>query len=273
MMGDGSWILLVLIIISIAVYYGLPYYRLRKVLSSPFPAEWRSIIRRNVPTYRYLPTDLQQQLQRLVKQFIHQKDFTGCNGLSITDEIRVTIAASACLLLLNRKTDVFGGLRYILVYPSAFSVPRESEDEGGLRHAYPAHLLGESWQSGKVILSWEDVLKGNQDRHDGMNLVLHEFAHQLDSEAGAVNGAPVLANKKRYQRWTDVFQREFEALQAAALQGDDTLLDYYGATNPAEFFAVVTEVFFEQPQAMHQRHPDLFNELKGYYRVDPRDWG
>lgn len=271
-MMDGSWVLLALIMLGVFTYYAWPYYRLRQVISAPFPAEWRAIIRRNVPTYRYLPTDLQHQLQRLVKQFIHQKEFTGCNGLVMTDEIKVTIAASACLLLLNRKTDVFGGLRYILVYPSAFSVPRESEDEAGLRHAYPAHLLGESWANGKVILSWEDVLKGNQDRHDGMNLVLHEFAHQLDSEAGAVNGAPVLANKKRYQRWADVFQREFQALQQAVLQGDYTLLDYYGATNPAEFFAVVTEVFFEQPQAMQQLHPELFSELKHYYKVDPRDW-
>ncbi|WP_020560594.1 zinc-dependent peptidase [Thiofilum flexile] len=271
-MVDGAWILLLLIIVGISAYYVWPYYRLRQVMAAPFPSEWRAIIRRNVPTYRYLPTDLQHQLQRLVKQFIYQKEFTGCNGLVITDEIKVTIAASACLLLLNRKTDVFGGLRYILVYPSAFSVPRESADEAGLHQSYPAHLLGESWANGKVILSWEDVLKGNQDRHDGMNLVLHEFAHQLDSEAGANNGAPVLGSKKRYQRWATVFQREFEALRQAAFQGDETLLDYYGATNPAEFFAVVTEVFFEQPQAMQQRHPELFGELKHYYKVDPREW-
>ncbi len=267
-----SLLFLLVIIAAALAAYAIPYYRLRKALAVPFPTEWRRILARNLPVYRRMPTDLQFQLQHRIKQFLHEKYFTGVAGQTITDEVRVTIAASACLLLLNRKTAVYAGLKYILVYPDAFLVQQEKVDSAGLSFTRPSGLLGQSWSNGKVILSWADVLKGNRQFDDGSNVALHEFAHQLDHESGVTNGAPLLGNKFRYQRWAEVLTREYEALQRAAFRGDATLLNHYGATEPAEFFAVVTEVFFEKPRELAAEHPALFEELKGYYRVDPGDW-
>lgn len=267
------YLITILVVTSIALLvFGLPRYRLHKALAQPFPNDWKAILRKRVSIYQRMPTDLQAQLEQRVKQFIHEKHFTGCNGLEMTDEMRVTIAGSACLLLLNRETAVYPGLRYILVYPEAFLVERVTQDDAGLMGSQRRGLLGESWDNGKVILSWADVLQGNRHFNDGQNVALHEFAHQLDHEDGSTNGAPPLSSAARYQRWAHVFTREFEVLQQAAYQHDETLIDYYGATNPAEFFAVVTETFFEQPNELAERHPSLFSELQHYYQVNPADW-
>ncbi len=271
-MPDLSLIFLILLMLAAVAYFSWPHYRLRKVLAEPFPTEWRRILQRNLPVYRRMPTDLQLQLKRDIRQFIHEKYFSGHAGLEITDEMRVTIAASACLLILNRKTGVYPGLKYILVYPGAFAVERESVDESGLSRMNYRHLMGESWSAGKVVLSWEDVLRGNRDFKDGTNVALHEFAHQLDHETGSTNGAPLLGSRASYRRWAKVLTNEFEKLQQAAYHGDRTLLDHYGATEPAEFFAVVTETFFELPHLMQQKHPELFEQLQKYYRVNPTDW-
>lgn len=271
-MIDPFLIVLILTTLVIIAVFVWPVYRLKRVLSQPFPDEWRRVLSRNIPVYRQMPTDLQLQLKQRIKQFLHEKHFTGCAGLEMTDEMRVTIAASACLLLLNRKTGVYPGLKYILVYPNAFLVQREGVDDAGMSTTHRRQLLGESWDNGKVILSWEDVMRGNQDFSDGSNVALHEFAHQLDHESGATNGAPFLGSKAGYHRWAKVMTAEFERLQRAAYLGDATLLDHYGATEPAEFFAVVTESFFEQPQALRTQHPDLFEQLQQYYRVNPEDW-
>lgn len=271
-MPDPSFLLLILIFLVTAAVFIWPHYRLRKALAEPFPAEWRRILQQNLPVYRRMPTDLQMQLKRRIQQFMHEKHFTGCAGLEVTDEMRVTIAASACLLLLNRNTGVYPGLKYILVYPNAFLVSRDIQDGTGLVTHNKRGLLGESWSSGKVILSWEDVLNGSRNFGDGANVALHEFAHQLDHESGATNGAPFLGNRAGYRRWARVLTDEFEKLQRAAYRGDETLIDHYGATEPAEFFAVVTETFFEQPDRMKQEHPALFEQLQHYYRVNPADW-
>lgn len=271
-MPDPSLIVILLLTGAAIIYFSWPHYSLRKALDKPFPTEWRRILQRNLPVYRRMPTDLQLQLKRGIQQFIHEKYFSGHAGLEVTDEMRVTIAASACLLLLNRKTSVYPGLKYILVYPNAFMVGRESVDETGLSKMRYRSLLGESWSTGKVILSWEDVLRGNLDFEDGANVTLHEFAHQLDHETGSTNGAPFLGSRAGYRRWAKVLTDEFEKLQQAAYRGDQTLLDHYGATEPAEFFAVVTETFFELPQLMQQEHPELFEQLRKYYRVNPIDW-
>jgi len=264
--------LLLGLIATVIIAFAWPRYRLKQAIDRPFPEEWRRTLQRNLPIYRRMPSDLQRQLQRLIKQFLHQKEFSGNGGLEINDEIRVTVAASACLLLLNRPTSVYAGLRYILVYPDAFMVRDEKVDDSGLASSSMKGLLGQSWNNGKVILSWADVLKGNSDFHDGQNVALHEFAHQLDHESGATNGAPLLGSTERYKSWACVFTSEYETLQQAAFQGDSSLLDYYGAMEPAEFFAVVTETFFEKPQELATQHQALFKELKQYYQVDPRDW-
>ncbi len=271
-MSTPALITLIVLITGAMFAFGWPRYRLRRALVAPFPAEWRSLLQTYLPIYQRMPRSLQQQLEQRIKQFLHEKHFTGCDGLEITDEIRVSIAASACLLLLNRDAGVYPNLRYVLVYPAGFRVTREAIDQAGLASTRQRGLSGESWDRGKVVLSWADVARGNRDFSDGANVALHEFAHQLDAEDGAVNGAPLLGSAARYHRWAEVLSREYTVLQHAAWVGDETLLNYYGATNPAEFFAVVTEHFFEQPQAMAERHPALFAELRDYYRVNPAEW-
>lgn len=264
--------LMITIVLAALLAWLWPAYRRKHALQEPFPEEWRRILAKNFPVYRRMPTDLQLQLRQRIKLFLHQKQFTGCAGLAMSDEIRVTIAASACLLILNRVTDVYAGLRYILVYPNAFLVQQEEVGGAGLVTMQAKGLLGQSWSNGKVILSWEDVLKGNREFNDGSNVALHEFAHQLDHETGSTNGVPVLSSAEKYEHWARVLTAEFEALRQAAFSGDPSLINYYGATAPAEFFAVVTEVFFEQPKQLAEQHPALFKELKTYYRVDPSDW-
>jgi len=293
-------IVLVAALLLVGVIAGLPRWRaLRRQAwaSRPFPAAWRSILRRRVPLYRQLPADLQHQVRRRILVFLAEKPFLGCAGLEVTDEMRVTIAAQACLLRLNRGGVLFPELKQILVYPSAFVVDRVHAAPGGVLREQRRALAGESWSQGQVILSWQDVVDGARVIDNGHNVVLHEFAHQLDQESGSANGAPRLGSRAAHARWARVMNAEFAALQArirareaarARAQAewswhgssfDDTtapepvdLISDYGATNEAEFFAVVTEVFFEQAPALAERHPALFALLRDYYAVDPREW-
>lgn len=258
--------------IGIALTLWVPAYRLKRALRRPFPRHFSSILKRNVPSYGHMPAHLQQQLQRLIKQFLHQKRFVGCDGVVITDEMRVTIAAKAAMLLLNRKTQVYPALRTVLVYPSAFVAPRQEIGLGGVVTHASQHLAGESWTDGRVVLAWDHVKYGALNANYGHDVALHEFAHQLDGESGSMNGAPLMRTAARYRSWSAVMSREFERLQLAALYHAPSVLDYYGATSPAEFFAVATETFFRKPVELAAFHPDMFDELKSYYRVDPREW-
>jgi Mlc titration factor MtfA (ptsG expression regulator) len=225
-----------------------------------------------VPYVRAMPADLQLQLKQHIQVFLAEKAFIGCDGLKITDEVRVTIAAQACLLILNRPRDYFPNLRQILVYPGSFVVNREHTDGIGVAHHARQVLSGESWSQGQVILSWHDTLEGAAIADDGQNVVIHEFAHQLDQETGFANGAPILRRRAHYARWSEVLGAEFNALQSRAMQGETSLFSDYGATDPAEFFAVISEVFFEQPQFMAAEHPALYRELTQFYRLDPLSW-
>ena len=176
------------------------------------------------------------------------------------------------MLILNRSSAVYPALRYIIVYPTAFIARHESVDEAGVSQSESRDLLGESWHNGKVILAWDSVLHGARNFLDGQNLVLHEFAHQLDSESGSVNGAPLLGGASSYRSWAAVLSKEFNDLQDDQRNRRRSVMDHYGATNPAEFFAVATETFFEKPRQMAKHHEELFDVLKSYYRIDPREW-
>ena len=242
------------------------------VLRRPFPSAWREILRRRVPAVRRLPADLQLQLKRHIQVFLSEKAFIGCQGQVITDEVRVTIAAQACLLLLNRSAACYPGLRQVLVYPGAFVVDRVRPVGGGVLRDERQVLSGESWSQGQVILSWQDVVEGAAVPDDGRNVVIHEFAHQLDQETGQANGAPALPRGMAYRDWSRVLGAAFAELQHRAALGEPTLLNPYGATDPAEFFAVATEVFYEQPAALATAHPALYGCLRGYYQVDPQGW-
>ena len=251
---------------------GLPRWRLKRALARPMPAAWTALLQRNIPIYAHMSGELQHQLGKLVQQFIYQKKFVGCAGLEIDDEMRVTIAGQACLLLLNRPTRVYPDLDTVLVYPSAFLVPRKQVDAAGVVTEERQDLLGESWGDGRVILSWDHVRRGAADWTDGQNVVLHEFAHQLDSESGSNNGAPYLGSDTDYRSWSEVLSRDFAALRTDAMYRQESVMDHYGATNEAEFFAVATETFFEKPWQLAERHPELFRELFKFYKVDPRAW-
>jgi Mlc titration factor MtfA (ptsG expression regulator) len=246
--------------------------RRERLRRQPFPDPWLRILRRRVPVYRRLPAELQGQLQGHMQVFLAEKDFIGCDGLAVTDEMRVTIAALACLLILNRETDYYPILRQVLIYPSAFLVDMEQSDEAGVVRSDSQVLSGESWSQSQVILSWEDVIEGAAVADDGYNVVIHEFAHQLDQEAGYANGAPALASRGHYARWSKVLGEEYERLRESVEAGEQSLLDDYGATDPAEFFAVLAEVFFEQPQALREENPVLYDELGRFFRVDPAAW-
>ncbi|MCB1670541.1 MAG: zinc-dependent peptidase [Gammaproteobacteria bacterium] len=263
-----------LLILAAVVFYVIywPELRLRRILALEFPSAWREIVARRLPFFNKMPERLQNELQDLIKVFLHDKNFVGCAGQEIDDEIRVTVAAQACLLLLNRETDYYRHLESILIYPSTFVATRSVRDELGLISTDHAVLLGESWDQGKVILSWDSVEEGVRNFHDGHNVVLHEFAHQLDHASGSSNGAPLLRTRGAYQSWAHVLSSEFEELQRDAEHGRRSLLDHYGATNPAEFFAVATETFFERPEQMREGHRELYRELVNFYQVDPAEW-
>lgn len=246
--------------------------RRRKIAQAPFPAEWRTVLRNRVPYFRRLPANLQLRLKRQISVFVAEKPFVGCNGLVVTDEMRVVVAAQACLLTIGRPNYHYPGVKEILVYPSAFVATREQPDHNGLQVLNRTIMTGESWTQGQVILSWPDALHGAEVDDDGFNVVIHEFAHQLDQEKGYANGAPILLNRKRIREWTTVLTSEFDNLQQMERTNQSSLFSYYGATNPAEFFAVVSEVFFEQTKMMSEQHPALFRQFKSFYRINPLSW-
>jgi Mlc titration factor MtfA (ptsG expression regulator) len=237
--------------------------------AQPFPPEWSAILERNVPIYRQLPEADREELKGHIQVFLAEKHFEGCGGLELTDEIRLTIAAQACLLLLHRETDDFRKLITILVYPTAYVAKSAVPMGSGLALEGEECRLGEAWTGGVVVLSWDDVRAGAGDVHDGQNVVLHEFAHQLDMEDGEANGAPILERRSRYIAWARALGAAYEELRSDAQSGRRSVLDKYGATNPAEFFAVATECFFGKPTALRRKHPELYEELKAYYQQDP----
>jgi MtfA peptidase len=244
-----------------------------RIRRQSFPAAWREVLRRRMPAFARLPVDLQLQLKKHIQVLVAEKPFIGCAGLVITDEVRVLVAAQAALLLLHRQAGYFANLRQILVYPGAFVVERSQPDELGLTHETRRALSGESWEQGQILLSWDDVLAGAADPADGHNVVIHEFAHQLDQERGRANGAPWLGRREAYANWARVLSSEFAALQAQLARGEaPPVIDAYAATNAAEFFAVVSEHFFEQPAALAAAHPALYAEFTRCYRTDPLSW-
>ena len=264
-----------LVVAALAAQPALAARRRRRIAMQPFTGSWRGILHRNVPIYRRLPDDLRVRLRRLIRVFVADKQFVGCAGQAITDEVRVTIAAQACLLLLQRdpaKRAPFASLSTILVYPGPFVVERVRAEPSGVVQETRDALSGESHARGQVVLSWEDVLAGAADPSDGRNVVIHEFAHQLDQEKGYANGAPSLGRRERYVRWSRVLGEAFAELRSRAAAGEATLLDPYGASDPAEFFAVASEHFFEQPHRMAAELPALYVELRDFYGVHPATW-
>jgi Mlc titration factor MtfA (ptsG expression regulator) len=249
--------------------FGLRERRRRRLRAAPFAAGWRAIVEQRFPLFARLAPADQTELLGHIQVFLAEKKFEGCGGLEITDEIRVTIAAQACLLLLHREPHYYPRLVSILVYPHPYVARGTQRLPGGIVDESESGRLGESWVEDIVVLAWDAVRAGASDANDGHNVVLHEFAHQLDQEDGTSNGAPILEHRSQYVAWARILGTEFEELQRAAERGRPTDLDAYGATNPAEFFAVVSEAFFERPASLKKKHPELYAELQLFYRQDP----
>ena len=243
--------------------------RHRRLRMRPFPRAWARILQRHVPLAQRLPPPLRRRLLGLIQVFLADKPFIGCAGLQVDDEMRVAVAAQACLLLLGQPDDAcYPRLRQVLLYPEPFVVPRRQLLPGGVVSEQPQALAGESWAQGQVILAWSEVRAGAADAHDGRNVVLHEFAHQIDQDGGSADGRPWQRDASARQRWAAVMDEGLARLREAP----SATLDGYGSTDPAEFFAVATEAFFERPQELAQEAPALYDELQRLYRLDPRHW-
>ena len=294
--GLGALLFAAGLLLSVVAWlWGPPVWnalRRQRIRRQPFPPAWRDILRRRMPALAQMPADVQLQLKKLAQVLIAEKPFIGCAGLVVTDEMRVLVSVQAALLLLRRGAGYYPQLRQVLIYPGAFVVDRSNAGAAGLVHQERRALAGESWQQGQVLLSWQDVLAGAADPHDGHNVVIHEFAHQLDQESGAANGAPWLREPARRARWAQVLGHEFQALQERLAHKESDwesesepepepgsgsgsgsgLIEPYAATNAAEFFAVVSELFFEKPAELALAHRALFVEFCGYYGVNPMHW-
>lgn len=243
-----------------------------KLRRTPLAPAWRNILRSKVPLYNRLPDSLKPELEGNIQIFLDEKHFYGRAGLKITDEIRLTVAGTACMLLLGRAHRCFPGFRSILIYPRSYYAPEISHD-GTVEIESMERRSGESWHLGPVILAWDEVVHGSEEAGDGFNVVLHEFAHKLDEENSLTDGLPILREAEDYPRWLEALGSEYETLVAKVDADDeDDVIDSYGATSPAEFFAVCTESFFEKPREMRTKLPQLYQELSKYYALDPASW-
>jgi Mlc titration factor MtfA (ptsG expression regulator) len=253
------------------MFHWLRDHRRAEARKRPFPPEWEAFVRANVAHYCVLDDAERTELRAMMQVFLEEKHWEGCGGLDLTDEIRVTIAAQACLLQLGLPHDYYRNVSSILVYPSTVVPPEHHPGvfervDGPV--AAPVPLLGQAFARGPVILVWDAVLHGARHPEQGHNVVYHEFAHKLDMLDGAADGTPLLADRDQFVEWVAVCSHEFLRLRRLAEKGHKTFLDAYGAQDEAEFFAVATEEFFDRPLALQKHAPDLYRVLNAYYRQD-----
>jgi MtfA peptidase len=248
--------------------------RRERILSQPFPDAWLDILRVNVRQYERLSDEHQQLLRELAQLFLAEKEFIGSGGQKLTDEIKVTIAGQACLLLLGLPhLGIYPRLREIIVYPRNFGEVVEAVGPDGRPYRIPHRHAGEAWRGGPVVLAWDEVQHSVCSPCEGYNVVFHEFAHVLDMmTGGGADGVPPMLSNDQYAAWSRVFDAAYQSHLQAARTGEPTFLDPYGANSPSEFFAVLTEHFFEQPRQLKARHPQLYDQLRGFYRQDPARW-
>lgn len=240
-----------------------------RILATPFPEHWLGFLERNVAHYAYLSEAEQAKLRDDLLIFVAEKYWEGCGGLIVTEEMQVTIAAQACLLVLNRQHEYYRRSQSVLVYPHGYVAPEARLGVRGVIDQGGSARLGESWYRGPVVLSWDDAKRGGSNAGDGVNLVFHEFAHQLDMLNGEADGLPPIENREQQDHWSVVVAAEYEKLVAQAHSRRATLLDKYGATNPAEFFAVATECFFERPVELEKRHEEFYGLMRDFFGQDP----
>jgi MtfA peptidase len=237
--------------------------------AEPAPDTWVRILSRNFPLFNRLSQEDQAELLGHVNVFINEKYFEGV-GIDIDDAVRVTIAAQACMLLMHRDTDYYPNLTTVLVYPSGYTSHESRYLGGGLWEEGPEDRIGHTAHNlGALVIAWDAALHGASDPSDGVNVVFHEFAHQLDFENRSADGTPDLETSADYRSWGNIMTREFERLRNSIPYEYDGLIDIYGAQNPTEFFAVATETFFERPRALKAKHPELYAVLGSFFKQDP----
>ncbi len=254
------------------MFHWLADRRRKKLTQAPFPSLWEHIIRSNVAHYCMLDGVQRTHLRALIQVFIAEKNWEGAGGLELTDEIRVTITAQACLLLLDLPHNYYRNVNTIIVYPSAVIPPQRKPNffENTSTPVAPEHpIIGQAFHRGPLIIIWDAALHGGRHPESGHNVIYHEFAHKLDMLDGAADGTPPLRNRAEYRDWVLTCTREYLRLKHDTEKGKKSFLDAYGATNEAEFFAVATEQFFDQPRSMQAHAPDLYRVLQEYYRQDP----
>lgn len=242
--------------------------RRRKLLAEPFPKAWEEMLQRQVALYRGLSPEERARLHDDLRIFAAEVNWEGCGGQPVTEDMKVLIAGQGCMLTLGRAVDELLVVRSILVYPEAYYAPSDDVDEAGVVSEGEEDREGEAWEYGSVVLSWAD-LRQDARRNDGRNLVLHEFAHQLDMADGAANGTPPLGDRDLAAQWAEVMSREFHALRERADRGRRGVLDTYGAEDESEFFSVCTEAFFERGRELKRKQPELYDLLAAYFKQDP----
>ena len=253
------------------MFHWLRDHRREKILQEPFPVQWQEILEEQVRHYSFLNLVEKERLQQLIQVFLGEKKFEGCNGLEIIDEIRVVIAAEACMLILGLPHDLYPGLITLLVYPSTVVVPPSKMGvftQNPFIERSKTAIYGQAFHRGPVILVWDEVKRGARHPESGHNVVYHEFAHLLDMESGSANGTPRLHSRDQYRTWAKVFTEGFLLLRRKSDKGEKTFLDSYGALNEAEFFAVATEYFFDRPMQMEKKRKALYDVLAGFYQQD-----
>ncbi|WP_035604562.1 M90 family metallopeptidase [Haloferula sp. BvORR071] len=267
-MNAGLWLLLAgIAIVALVVFLhskriGDQRSRLR---AQRLDERQRGIVIEYFPLWEEIPQEIRMETEGWMQVFLAEKSFEACGGLErVTEEMQLAIAAPACLLIARRPQDYYERLRSILVYPDAFTVKNEWGEEGV--------NLGESWGTGSVVLAWQSVKQGDLNPEDGLNVVLHEFAHQIDQEDGAADGVPELEEASDYGKWSRAFLPAYDQFCERVNAGKRTVMDDYGAENPAEFFAVATETFFERSKGLKREEPEIYAELVKFYGMDPGTW-
>jgi Mlc titration factor MtfA (ptsG expression regulator) len=246
--------------------------RRRKLLAEPPPSEWLGLVEQNVWQYRALPDEDQRRLFEMARIFVAEKNWEGVRGQQIDDQVKLTIAAQACLLTLRRPDLDFDHVISVLVYPSGFVTPKHTYLSDGLALVGDEPVEGVAWHRGPVILSWDEVRAAGLRETDGQNLTLHEFAHQFDMLTGAADGVPPMRNRQELRRWRQVTEAGMRRLESDCRRGRPGVLDSYGLESPAEFFAVATEAFFELPEELRMEQPPLYELLRDFYAQDPTAW-